>query len=383
MGYILLILFYFGLPVLIVYWTHKSKTADKIGAVVFCYAIGLVIGNIGVVPPLYSEFQNSLSEFLIAIAIPLILFSSDLKQWFKMAGNTFLSLVLGVLATVIVIYIGYFIFRDKVDEAWKISGMLAGVYTGGTPNLAALKTALNVSQNTYIVTHTSDLIFSAVFIFFIISVGQRFFNLFLLKFKLKENSKESQINLNNVNEFNDYSNFFQKNNLFNVVIGILLSLAIVGISLLISSRFEKNSATAIIILSLTTFSIALSFIPKIRNLKKTFPTGMYLIYVFSTIISSMADFSTFNKIESLNIFLFVGFVVFASFFFHSLLSKIFKVDTDTFLISSVALTCSVPFVPIIAGAIKNKHIIIPGVIIGLVGYAIGNYLGIFIAFTLK
>ena len=38
---------------------------------------------------------------------------------------------------------------------------------------------------------------------------------------------------------------------------------------------------------------------------------------------------------------------------------------------------SPPFVPVIAAALKNKEIVVSGLIIGIIGYAIGNYLGVF------
>jgi len=70
-------------------------------------------------------------------------------------------------------------------------------------------------------------------------------------------------------------------------------------------------------------------------------------------------------------------------FLHVLLSRLFKIDADTVMITSTALICSPPFVPVIAGAIKNKEIIISGLTVGIIGYAVGNYLGFFVAEMLK
>ena len=86
----------------------------------------------------------------------------------------------------VITFIGFFIFRGSLENIWQVAGMLVGVYTGGTPNLAAMKTALNVSQELYLMTHTYDLIFSAVFLVFILSIGQRVFLWFLPPFKHSE-----------------------------------------------------------------------------------------------------------------------------------------------------------------------------------------------------
>ena len=82
--------------------------------------------------------------------------------------------------------------------------------------------------------------------------------------------------------------------------------------------------------------------------------------------------------EYLNITLMVAFVVFGSLILHLILAAIFKISVDDFLITTTALVYSPPFVPVVAGALKNKEIIITGLTVGIIGYAIGNYIGIFI-----
>ena len=68
---------------------------------------------------------------------------------------------------------------------------------------------------------------------------------------------------------------------------------------------------------------------------------------------------------------------------HLIFSAIFKIDTDTTIITITALSMSPPFVPVVAGALKNKEIIVSGITIGVFGYAIGNFLGVFFAYLLK
>jgi uncharacterized membrane protein len=128
--------------------------------------------------------------------------------------------------------------------------------------------------------------------------------------------------------------------------------------------------------------IGSSFISELRRSPKSFELGMYFIMVFSLVVASMADFKTFNR-EAIPIFLFVSYAITGSLILHVFLSRIFKVDADTMMISSTALICSPPFVPVIAGALNNRKIIISGLTVGIIGYAIGNFLGVFIAYLLK
>ena len=89
----------------------------------------------------------------------------------------------------------------------------------------------------------------------------------------------------------------------------------------------------------------------------------------------MANFRTMNYEGALYIVLFQILVIFGSFLLTMLGAKLFKVDGDTAVITSNTLINSPIFVPMIAASMKNKDIIVVGVTIGLVGYAVGNYLG--------
>ncbi len=380
-GKILLLTFYLGFPVIVIKLTLKYKTIEKIGAVIVCYVVGLIIGNIGIIPPEYSDFQDFIMQFSVAIAIPLLLFSTNLKLWYKLIGSTFLSLILGLVSVVVIVIAGYFIFKNKIDDIWQITGMLVGLYSGGDPNLASLKTALGVDQTRFIVVHASDLAFSAFFLIFILLAGKKTFELFLPKFKAPEQKRMDAVEAE-LSEFHNFIGFFRRKNIKSISITVVLSLIIIGIASFVGAMFEKYE-TVVTILIITTLALLASFIPKIRNLNKSFQTGVYFILVFSLIVASRADFSKIMNISSLYIFLYVIFSVIGSIVIHMLLSKLFKIDADTMIITSIALVYSVPFIPVVAESLKNKYIIISGIIIGLFGYAIGNYLGVMIAYTLK
>jgi uncharacterized membrane protein len=123
-------------------------------------------------------------------------------------------------------------------------------------------------------------------------------------------------------------------------------------------------------------------VPKIKAIKKTFQLGMYLILIFCLTVASMADISKLSNI-SFSLFYYVALAVYGSHIIHIALARIFKVDADTVIISTSALICSPPFVPMVAGALKNRQVILTGLVVGIAGYAVGNYLGVLIAYLLK
>jgi uncharacterized membrane protein len=96
----------------------------------------------------------------------------------------------------------------------------------------------------------------------------------------------------------------------------------------------------------------------------------------------MADVTQFSN-TSIYILYYVTLVIFGSLFLHVLFAWIFRIDTDTLIISSSAMIFSPPFVPAIANALHNKEIILSGLTVGIVGYTIGNYIGIGLAYLLR
>ena len=377
---IILIALFILSPIVIIYLEGKYSILKKIGAVLICYGIGLIAGNIGILPEGSDKIQNFVTEITIPLALPLILFSMDVKKWLKMARSAIISLLIGVFTVVLMIILGYWIFKGSMEELWQVAGMLVGIYTGGTPNMAAIKTALGVSQELYIMTHTYELTLGAIYLVFILSIGQRVFQTFLPKYKPVGFIQNGELNLEE--DFESYEGMFKKPILIPLLGAFGLSVVILGVSYAISLVFPKDYSTAAIILLITTFGIAASFIPKIKNIKKTFQLGMYLILIFCLTVASMADISKLANI-SFSLFYYVGLAMYGSHLLHAFIARFFKIDADTVIISGSALICSPPFVPVVAGALKNREIILTGLVVGIAGYAIGNYLGVFIAYMLR
>ncbi len=374
---ILLVFFYLFTPLLILYSCQKLSILRRLGAIIIAYGVGLVAGVSGLLPENSTEIQNIIVTITIPLSLPLMLFSSDIKAWTKLAGTTVVSLIIALFAVVTSVIIGYLIFMtDGIDELWKVGGLLIGVYTGGTPNLAALKIMLDVDSDIYIITHAYDMIIGAGYFFFLITIGQKVFNYVLPKFK-------PGITGSKQNELFDMSaipmwGLLKKENRIPMLKGLGISVAIFAFAGATTLFIPENSQMIVVILLITTLGILMSLLSSVKKLNNTFELGMYLILIFSIDVASMVDVTNLVNASS-TIFYYVFLVIFGSLFLQVVLSVIFKVDTDTAIITSTALICSPPFVPAVAGALKNKEIIVPGITVGIIGYAVGNYLGVLVA----
>lgn len=391
---ILWILFYLLMPALVIWLCKKVEFIGKIGSILIVYFIGLLFGNTlifpfeGVAEKLY-PIQDILSSVTIPLAIPLILFSCNFRRLPLRAAS--LSLLFGVAAMIVAVITGYFIFRGSYDgnDFNKIAGMIVGVYTGGTPNLASLKMMLGVGEDTYIIINTFDMIVSFVYLTFLMAAGIKLARK-ILPFEMKTNfisrkNKKIEQEEINVAELNDdlYVGIFNKENWLQSLKAIGLSMLIVAISLGVSFLITGGINMIALILSLTTLAILASGLKGVRKARKSYDIGMYLVLIFSLVIASMVDVTQIRIGQSISIFLYLVYTILCSLTIQFILARIFRVDADTTVITSVTLINSPLFVPMIAESMKNRKVIITGITIGIIGYAIGNYLGVLLSLILK
>jgi len=378
---------YLLFPALVLFLCRKFSIFNKIGAVLLCYLSGIIIGNIGILPEGFTANLGFISEATVALSLPLLLFSMNVKRWFSIAGKALLSMLGAIIAAVAVSTILFIIFNDSYESSWMLSGMSIGVYTGGTPNLAAIKSALGIDGNTYILFHTYDTIISLIYFMFLISIAPKIFGRFLPAFDKKKNRLKSLgavVSETDAEEesITAYEGIFKPRVLAGLAIAVILSAAVVGLSLVLSGLIPGDFASAFTIILITSLAIGLSFVPRVRNIKKTFQAGMYVIYIFCFVVASMTDLNQLITID-FTILAYVGISITGSMLLHAIFCRIFGVDTDTFLVTSVSAICSPPFVPVVAAALKNKAVLLSGLTTGIIGYAAGNYLGISIALFLK
>ncbi len=387
MDFAFLIAAYVLFPALIVYLCRKYAWLDKIGAVILCYLVGLIIGAVGPEGTAVAEVKNTVSSAAVALALPLLLFSFNVRAWSRLAGKATLTMLLAFVSVVIVVSAGYFLIRDLIPDAWQLGGMAVGLYTGGTPNLAAIRTALSVDADVYIAMHTYDTVIGVFYLLFAMSLAKPLFRLFLPKFEsggAAESAAAAEDTGNVEADLGEnFAGMLQRKTLLPLLGAFGVSALIVGVSVGLSELFPADHSDAVTILSITALAVAASFIPRLRNVERTFTAGMYLIYIFCIAVGSMADFQGLFAYINGPLLAFVMLSVFGSLFLHALLARLFKIDVDTMIITSVAAICSPPFVPGVANALKNPRVMLSGIYTGIIGYAVGNFAGISMAYLLR
>ncbi len=380
------ILGYTLFPILIIILFQRYAFFQKIGTVILAYAVGISIAltdifnspdNTAEIKPI----QDLLMNISVPLAIPLMLFSCNFKLWTQSLPKTFAALISGLIAIVIAVIAGFFLFRNSgIENLNNISALMTGLYTGGTMNFAAIGKALNIDSNTLTVSLTLEMVITFPFILFLIAGGYRVFRKLLPFSNEATSTAVTKVDLDNGN-FENYGGILHKNNFLKIIIALSISILFLavgaGLSLLITGKLNE----LIVILTITTLGILASFNKKIRELPKTFELGMFFILIFSIVVASQFNIEHINA-AVFNIFWFIVFILITSLAIHFVLCRIMKVNGDLFTVAIVGMLCSPPFIPPIVGAMKNKKVLISGIVIGLIGYAVGTYLGVIMSIIL-
>ncbi len=393
---VIAIILMFGLPIPLLILTKKVKFFNTIGAIALCYVAGFLIS---LIPIDYDKnLTQTVASVLVAVAIPLVLFSFDMTSLKSLAKKTVISFVLVIVSTVAISCAGFFVANAVgLQNANQLAGMTCGLYIGGTPNLIAIGNALLSSDNKASViaaANTSDFFVGGVYFLLILTVIRPVYKKILGSKKVKPiiteelpanetdgdaitaDGEATEIKTETQTEY-DYKSIPRDKKSIGKLIGVI-ALAIgclavgAGLEILINGNMDGS---LFIMITVSVLGIAFSFVKPIRNVKGSYQIGQYLILIFSIGLSMSIDLKMLAK-EILPTLAFFACIQIGSILLHLLLCKIFKIDGGTALITSTAGIYGPPFIAPVANAYGERELIAPGIICGTFGLAIGNLIGI-------
>ena len=378
LNYALLIVIFCVTPAFVIWLSGRVSVINKIGPIMVLYAIGMVMGNLPFMPTQLAQVQDLLPNIMIPLAIPMMLYGCSFSS--KQAGLQLKIVVSGFLSVVIAVAVGYLLFGSKIDEGAEVGGIITGMYTGGTLNAAALQTIFNIKGETYVLINSYDIIISFVYFVFLFTCGIKFFRrLYGQKAAVVANNGDDIMAVDSAESVeNPYMKILSRAGMKQLAVITPVTILLVAVSAGVALLLPGEWFMIIFILLLTTLGVVCSFNRKIRSLDLSYYAGMYLIYIFSMVIASMADFSNLNLADGINQLAFMVIAVFLSLTLHAIFCRLMRVDADSMVISSVAFINSPPFVPMVVAVMKNKSVLVTGLAAGVVGYAAGNHLGVLI-----
>lgn len=372
--YIILALVMCVLPAGVVWLCNRSKVLGKLGPIMVLYAVGMVFGNIPPLVPYLKPLQDVIPNVMVPLAIPMMLFGCSFSS--REAGLQLKIVVSGFLYVCLAVTVGYVMFGYNVNEGAQVGGIITGMYTGGTLNAAALQAIFRIKSETFILINSYDIIISFLYFVFLFSFGIKMFRRLYGEQGVRQSDDVEALQ---GGESSSYGRLLTREGFVQMWKIVGVTLVIVALSAAATLLFDDAWFMVVFILMLTTLGVAVSFVKRVREMDLSYDLGMYLIYIFSFAIATMADFSSLDLKAGVNQLAFMSVAVFVSLLIHAVVCRTMRVDADSMMISSVAFINSPPFVPMAAVAMRNKRAIVTGLGAGIVGYALGNHLGVLMA----
>lgn len=375
----------FIIPMLIIKY-HDFKLTKFLGTIGIAYLLGLIvavvifgINKLGLSITLNTDIGEIGSFVSIGIAIPLLLFSANLKEAKKLSKVVLISFLSLIVSVMIVVSVTFVVYGNSIEHGPELSAMAIALYTGGTPNLNAIGNIFGLDRTVIAVANLSDMIIGGVFYMFLLLLCKpilvKFLKTSTQQSYLKEDSNIANMDHLNIKEFRTSKP---------LVLSVLLAffMAVVGalggiITWMIMGSVEGRMIDFLIpamLIGVTVFGIIASFNKKIREVRGTNTVGQYLILVFSFALASSLDL---NKMQDSfgQILLLYTIITLGIFMLHVIFAKILKIDADCTMVTATAGIYGPAFIPAITKQIKNDALTVPGLICGSIGYALGTFLG--------
>lgn len=359
------------------FYLQKYKTAKLIGPLIMCILLGVVFSHIGVMPhmaPIYITFIQYSMPFAIALlmlgidlSVLRTLTNKPLKAMLSIAGSV--SLVTAIISVVMQGAIG--------PDVWKAGGMIVGTFTGGSANLTAVAVALDTSSDLIAGLNTVDYV-----------VGLPTLGVYFALPKLIKRWKPlqflGQYSLPKDELIGEQQEILSETKWSVREIAILSAIAMVllKISILISGMASKDMAGTVKIISLTTMALFVAQTPFVKKLKGAIDLGILSGLFFITSIGLMINLTLFSS-KLLTWGAFYAVILVATFFLHMFVCRALKVEHEYAILSLVAGFAEGTTAALCAASNGWGKLVGIAVVMGILGAAAGNYIGLTVAWLIK
>ncbi len=369
------------IPVFYVWLERKTrwKVFDFLPAIIWIFLTPIFLSNLSLVPflnfpdiiPRSSPIYDTFKSFAVPMFIVLMLLDINIREALRVAWRGAAVLVIGSFGIVIGAAISFALFRaDLPADAWSGFGALAGSWIGGTGNLAAVAESLDTPDEFVGVVVVVDN-FVYLFYFPLILTCKRWAGWF---------NRFSRVSQEQIDHIAQATQEVEKKTHEVHFRDVLTLLGFAFAAILVANKVagfvpqfppvltEKTWAMLLV----TTFGVALSATP-LKNIPGTEPLSMTFVYIYMTMIGASADIS---KLGGAQWFVIAGFVcIVVHLALVVLAARLLRVDVSMAAVASVAAVGGAASAPVAAGY-HREELVPVSIMLALIGYALGNYLGV-------
>ena len=365
------------LMVILSVYAGKTKIGKQLGgAALLVILFTAVVANFKFIPSASNsiELYDIIFKYIAPISIFYLLLNVNITS-IKKAGLPMVGLfVLGSIATTIGILISWFLLSPQEvlgDDGKIIAGMLTGTYTGGSVNFNAIALEYGFQKKGFLYAGTIavDNVVTAIWIMVTLAIP-----MFLNKIWNSNVKLNTKVDLNTEEANND------KIDSKSLAWLIFLGIGAYYISDIISENFIKIPS----ILILTTIGILLAQTKFISKMKGSQTLGLYLVYLFLAVIGAYCELSAVSQLQEVGatLLIFTSLAVLIHGLVFIFIGGLFYRDWEMISIASQANIGGGASAIALAESFDRKELILPAILVGSLGNALGTYLGFLVVYIL-
>ena len=376
--------------------------AAKVSACVLCLVFAMILANLRIIPtdaPAYDFIWS----YLVPLAIPFLLFQADFRKIWRESGRMFGIYLLASLGTAAGGVLAYLLLKNRigVSDAKSALAMFVGTYVGGSVNLVAMADATGAGKNLVSASIVADNLLMVLYFFVLAALPASGWILKHYRHPIIDRRARIESSEEEMAEVKKYHRTHKSRaaeywkarpvSLADLATGFATACMIVAVSKMLAGFFEGAIAGDSFAISLlrgllgnqylliTTITTALAtFFPKFfGNISGAQEIGTFLIHIFFAVIGAPASIALIIR-DAPILLLFAAIIVLMNLVFSLAFGKLFRYSIEEITVASNA-NIGGPTTAAAFAIAKGWHsLIFPAILVGTLGYVIGNYYGIFL-----
>ena len=347
---------------------EKTRWGRTLSAPLLILLGAMLLSNVGIIPysaPMY----GTVSSVIVPMAIPMLLLRADLKKVFAESGPMLLAFSVAVILTVVGAYVGAFLIDLGEYEA-QITGVLAASYIGGSVNFVATSQAVEFNDSsTYVATLSADAVGAILFLLLLMSLPALGFARRAMPSRFIDVEQNEAIDPN-AHLASDDSSF----DLPKAINGLALSLVICAVGQGIVTLFNTPNLF-IIIITVLALLVANFGKPLLKHVQAEFEIATFMMYVFFAVIGAGADLGQVLG-AALPATLFLVVLILVHLGLLLLVGRLLRLDLAEVMVASNACILGPPTAAALAASRGWRELVMPGMLVGILGYSIGTFIGV-------
>ena len=363
---------------------YRFPALGKVGASMMAIIFGAILSNLRLVP-VESPVYDAVLGPVTSVSIAWLLLSVDLRDLAKAGPRMTGAFAVAVVGTMLGAFVAAFVYHDHfADDTWRIAGALTGTYSGGSVNFISVGRELGLSGTLFAGLNAADALMTGLWLAACLMLP-----IWLGRFYKPTRGATGGDGMapdpgadepGASDERLRRHPYFVREGLSAVGIANLFAAGLILV--FVSAWLGEIVPSVPSILWLTTLALVLGHSPLYRKAPGAMQLGSVGLHFFFVLIGILARGSEIAAV-GLEVFLFTLIVVAVHGVFVFGVGKLLRLDIGSIAIASQAAVGGPSSALAVAISREWRHLVLPGVVMGLLGYAVGTYLGLGVAYLLR